>query len=227
MTKGEPKVRSQIHINAIKRARRLAKAKLIIRDDWSSKIEVVNPLTKRVSVSYQYCLLGAMHKESAINRHHNYCPTEIMPKFMAAITPIIDDYVSLEKWEDMVSRYIGLASKWYKLNSDQWSEIERYAAIAAIWDYGDKTNVYEHTVNAPKYNDNLIEVLEGLRNDINFPALMIMRRDQEYAYNVHDKTLVGALYAKVAGACRKLREGNIDPLVNDLFDFIESKLAEV
>jgi len=221
-------VRSALHINAIKRARKIAKAKRIIRDNWSSEVRVYNPVKQRVSVTYQYCLLGAMHKESAINRHHSYCPKEIMPKFMAAITPIINDYVSTEKWEAMVDRYIGLASKWYKLTPDQWSEIERYAAIAALWYYGDKTDLYAHTINAPNYNDNLIEALEGLRDDTSAPDLMIMRGDREYAYDVYDKTLVGALYSKVAGVtCRPPREGNMDCIVTDLFDFIESKLAEV
>ncbi len=221
-------MRSALHINAIKRAKKLAKAKRIIRDNWSNKVRVYNQVTQRVSVTYQYCLLGAMHKESAINRHHNYCPQEIMPKFMAAITPIIDDYVSREKWEAMVEKYISLASKWYKLTPQKWSEIERYAAIAALWYYGDKTDLYAHTINAPNYNDNIVEVLEGLRDDTSAPPLMIMRRDDEFIYNVCDKTLVGALYAKVAGVtCRPPREGDIDYLVTDLFDFIESKLAEV
>jgi hypothetical protein len=221
-------VRSALHISAIKRVKKLAKAKRIIRDNWSSKVRVYNPVTQRVIVSYQYCLLGAMHKESAINMHHNYCPQEIMPKFMAAITPIIDDYVSREKWEHMVQRYIGLASKWYKLTPEKWSEIERYAAIAALWYYGDKTDLYAHTINAPKYNDNLVEVIQGLRDNTSAPDLMIMRGDRDYDYDVYDKTLVGALYGKVAGVtCRPPREGDIDYLVTDLFDFIESKLAEV
>jgi hypothetical protein len=220
--------RSALHISAIKRAKNLAKTKRIIRDSWSNKVRSYNPVTQRVSVTHQYCLLGAMHKESAINRHHSYCPQEIMPKFMAAITPIIDDYVSRENWESMVQRYISLASKWYRFTPDQWSEIERYAAIAALFYYGDKTNVYEHTINAPKYNDNIVEVLEGLRDDTSAPPLMIMRSDDEFIYNVCDKTLVGAIYAKVAGVtCRPPREGDIDYLVTHLFDFIESKLAEV
>jgi hypothetical protein len=222
-------VRSALHISAIKRVKKIAKDKRIIRDNWSNEVRVYNQVTQRVSVTYQYCLLGAMHKECAINRHHSYCPKEIMPMFMAAITPIIDDYVSLENWEAMVHRYISLASKWYKLTPQKWSEIERYAAIAALWYYGDKTNVYEHTINAPKYNDNLIEALEGLRDDTSAPPLMIMRRDDKFIYDVCDntvcdKTLVGALYAKVAGIPR---EGDIDYIVTDLFDFIESKLAEV
>jgi len=52
------------------------------------------------------------------------CPSSVMPRWLAYLTPWIDDAGSAEKWPAMVRRYADLAGRWHVLTEEQWHRAE-------------------------------------------------------------------------------------------------------
>jgi len=73
------------------------------------------------------CLLAAMAPVCGTERDASVCPAEIMPAWLAHLTPWMDDYGTLEAWPTMVRRYANLSSRWHVLDAPTWHRLD-YAA---------------------------------------------------------------------------------------------------
>ena len=51
------------------------------------------------------------------------CPAEIMPAWLAELTPAIDDNGSLAAWPAMVQRYAACANRWSALDKAAWRRV--------------------------------------------------------------------------------------------------------
>jgi len=66
------------------------------------------------------CLLAALAPETAKNQSASACPVEVMPRWLAELTPWMDDKGSLAKWPKMIRRYAALAGRWHVLSEKDW-----------------------------------------------------------------------------------------------------------
>ena len=78
------------------------------------------------------CLLAAMSPECAESKSPMDCPASVMPKWLAELTPWMDDHGSEEAWPHMVRRYAALAARWHVLSDGQWSRLEFVAKKIAV-----------------------------------------------------------------------------------------------
>jgi hypothetical protein len=77
------------------------------------------------------CLLAALSPEVASSKQASACPANIMPDWLAWLTPKMDDRGSAAAWPKMVKRYAELASKWHVLDGAAWKRC-MFRSLAAI-----------------------------------------------------------------------------------------------
>lgn len=87
----------------------------IIRRNWSRLDE-----QGRVLV----CLLAALAPECAPSKDPALCPADVMPLWLAHLTPWIDDAGSEEAWPAQILRYAALARRWHALSDSDWQRLE-------------------------------------------------------------------------------------------------------
>lgn len=76
------------------------------------------------------CLLATLAPETA-SGNAGLCPAEVMPEWLARLTPWIDDSGSLAEWSGMVRRYAAVAARWYVLTLGDWRQLD-YVVRAII-----------------------------------------------------------------------------------------------
>jgi hypothetical protein len=67
------------------------------------------------------CLLGAV---GADVNSPSKCPAEVMPAWLAYLTPSIDDNISASAWPAIIRRYADCAVRWHVLTPDDWRRCE-------------------------------------------------------------------------------------------------------
>jgi len=77
------------------------------------------------------CLLAALVPQCGIEESASVCPAEVMPAWLAYLTPRIDDNGTVEAWPGMVARFASLASRWHALDADAWQRV-KYRWLAAV-----------------------------------------------------------------------------------------------
>jgi hypothetical protein len=77
------------------------------------------------------CLLAALAPECAKGNVIE-CPSELMPQWLAELTPWIDDEPSEEAWPVIVKRYAELSHRWHVLTPDAWSRLDFTARSIAV-----------------------------------------------------------------------------------------------
>ena len=77
------------------------------------------------------CLLAALAPECAKGNVIE-CPSELMPQWLAELTPWIDDEPSEEAWPVIVKRYAELSHRWHVLTPDAWSRLDFTARAIAV-----------------------------------------------------------------------------------------------
>jgi hypothetical protein len=77
------------------------------------------------------CLLAALSPEAGEAESASACPAEVMPLWLAHLTPWLDDEPSTQAWPSIVARYAALARRWHVLDDEGW-ERARIAALVAI-----------------------------------------------------------------------------------------------
>jgi hypothetical protein len=77
------------------------------------------------------CLLAALSPEAGAAESASACPAEVMPAWLAFLTPWLDDAPSAGAWPSIVSRYAALARRWHVLDAAAW-ERARIASLMAI-----------------------------------------------------------------------------------------------
>ena len=69
------------------------------------------------------CLLAALVPEIG-QGDYSKCPAEVMPEWLARLTPWMNDSGSLEKWPSMVKRYAAIARQWHVLSPEDWRRLD-------------------------------------------------------------------------------------------------------
>jgi len=73
---------------------------------------------------WRACLLSQLSPECEQEESASYCPSEVMPEWLASLTPWIDDSGTIEHWPEVVRRYASLAHRWHKLTPEQWTRLD-------------------------------------------------------------------------------------------------------
>ena len=69
------------------------------------------------------CLLAALSPEVAATYDAADCPATVMPKWLARLTPWIDDAGSEEAWPAMIRRYAAVAGRWHIVSEETWKRL--------------------------------------------------------------------------------------------------------
>jgi hypothetical protein len=78
------------------------------------------------------CLLAALSPEAGDAQSASACPSEVMPRWMAHLTPWIDDQPSDEAWPQIITRYALLARRWNMLDTEAWERVRRDALTVIV-----------------------------------------------------------------------------------------------
>jgi hypothetical protein len=78
------------------------------------------------------CLLAALSPEAGAAQSAAACPAELMPPWLAYLTPWLDDAPSADAWPNIVRRYAGLARRWHVLDGRAWDRARIGALIAIV-----------------------------------------------------------------------------------------------
>ena len=70
------------------------------------------------------CLLATLSPETGEQETASVCPASVMPKWLAALTPGMDDNGSLSEWPAFIRRYASLARRWSKLTPEVWHRLD-------------------------------------------------------------------------------------------------------
>ena len=95
----------------------------IVRDYWTGVDEQGRE---------EACLLAALSPEVAEQGTASACPAELMPGWMAYLTPWIDDKSSEVEWPRMVRRYAACAARWSTLDNAAWRRVEIASRRASV-----------------------------------------------------------------------------------------------
>jgi hypothetical protein len=95
----------------------------IIRNDWVGTDEQGRETA---------CLLAALSPEVVGHRNASACPAELMPGWMAYLTPWIDDNASEAEWPRIVRRYAACAARWSSLDEAAWRRVEVAARRSSV-----------------------------------------------------------------------------------------------
>jgi hypothetical protein len=107
----------------IERLNTLIKENRVIRNDWVGTDEQGRETA---------CLLAALSPEVAEQETASACPAELMPGWMAYLTPWIDDKSSEAEWPRMVRRYAACAARWSTLDNAAWRRVEIASRRASV-----------------------------------------------------------------------------------------------
>ena len=99
------------------------------------------------------CLLAALSPEVGRAESASACPAEVMPAWLAHLTPWLDDAPSEETWPGIVQRYAGLARRWHVMDEAGW-ERARIGALIAI--------VSEARRSCPQHEAHALAEIDGV-----------------------------------------------------------------
>jgi hypothetical protein len=78
------------------------------------------------------CLLAALVPVCGKKETSIVCPADVMPAWLAHLTPRMDDFGSIEAWPGMIRRYSDLANRWSVLTPATWSRLDYKARKIAV-----------------------------------------------------------------------------------------------
>ncbi len=88
------------------------------------------------------CLLAALAPECGRDESVASCPADVMPAWLAHLTPWMDDDGTDEAWPAMVRRYAAVAARWHVLDAVAWQRVEWRVHVAIV------TEAMRHTDDA-------------------------------------------------------------------------------
>lgn len=83
----------------------------LIRGDWTNGED-------------HACLLAALAPEAGEAKNVSACPAAVMPRWLAELTPWIDDSGSSAQWPAQVRRYANVARRWHVLQKADWRRLD-------------------------------------------------------------------------------------------------------
>lgn len=145
------------------------------------------------------CLLAALSPESANEESARACPADLMPEFLAYLTPSLDDNGSDSSWPAMVRQYARLAATWHVLSPAAWQRVE-YAFRASC-----VIEAMQHTTD--------VSAIAKCQSAINFCTAKVAGLDLTYPVGLEGS---GSVTQKVW-----------DRLTQKLFSLIESEVCSM
>jgi hypothetical protein len=113
---------TEVYNRAIERLDRFRREGRLIRGQYN---------TIRDDGKTTACLLSALSSRVWEEEDPNYCPTSIMPTWLAHVTIFMNDAGTDKHWPDVVAKYSDLAHRWSILKPHQWTMLDyRFRAIA-------------------------------------------------------------------------------------------------
>ena len=70
------------------------------------------------------CALAHLAPETGERRTSEACPATVMPQWLAALTPEIDDHTSLAARPAILRRYAAVARRWHALDAPTWRRLD-------------------------------------------------------------------------------------------------------
>jgi hypothetical protein len=70
------------------------------------------------------CWLAALSPEVGAVKHAGACPADVMPAWLALLTPDLDDRVSDGAWPAFAERFGACAARWSVLDDAAWRRVE-------------------------------------------------------------------------------------------------------
>ncbi|MUO70085.1 hypothetical protein [Agrobacterium vitis] len=75
------------------------------------------------------CLLGALGSDISSSAD---CPADVMPRWLAGLTPSIDDNTSEEAWSGIIARYAAASKRWHALDGAAWRRVQVEVLISTL-----------------------------------------------------------------------------------------------
>lgn len=126
------------------------------------------------------CLLAALAPEAGKAQSASACPAEVMPAWLAHLTPWIDDAPSEEAWSALVGRYAALARRWHVLDTAAWERARIGVLIAIVTE--SRQHVLPHESRALAAIDGVLAWLRrGAPEDERLAALWAAEAAQTWA----------------------------------------------
>jgi hypothetical protein len=103
------------------------------------------------------CLLAAMVPACGDARAASVCPADVMPSWLAHLTPWIDDAGTLGAWPGHIKRYAALAARWGDWTPAQWERKRQIVRAACV------REAMRHTIDAAvlRICEDVAATLEG------------------------------------------------------------------
>ena len=178
----------------------------LIRDDWSG----TDSNGREVA-----CLLAALSPEAGEDENPGACPAEVMPAWLAHITPWLDDSGSYTEWPRMIRRYAACANRWHTLDDSAWRRIEVAARRAAV------VEVMRHTSDAMAL-DACRRVLAWLDADMPEEVRVTIEKEAVgMAYVAGAASRVAA--SRAAGAAWEAGEAAADRITDEILSALEKE----
>lgn len=95
----------------------------ILRGEWTGK---------DVQGRETACLMAALSPEAGEARSASACPANVMPEWLARLTPELDDCTSLDYWPEFVRDYAATASRWHALDDVAWRRVLARVTLASL-----------------------------------------------------------------------------------------------
>lgn len=168
----------------------------VIRKDW----------TREEDGRQLVCLLAALSPEVAKRETAEACPADLMPEWLAHLTPWIDDTGSEDAWPAMIHRYADLVRRWHVLTDEDWTRLD-YACRAIA--------VREAMTHAK--NDRVIGACDAMISLLDRAATGDRVSDDEWAdaTGAADAAGADAAWAAVADAAEAAAEAAADAAAAD------------
>lgn len=110
-------------VERIERLRQYVAEGRIIRKAWWGKDEQGRETA---------CLLAALSPEVAAEQQPRACPADVMPPWLATLTPSLDDCTSCEYWLAFVRSYADAAGRWRVLDAEAWQRVKGRVMVAVL-----------------------------------------------------------------------------------------------
>jgi hypothetical protein len=109
--------------NRIKRLQTYVDEGRIIRGEWTDK---------DLQGRERACLMAALSPEAGEAKSASACPANVMPQWLARLTPLLDDCTSLAYWPEFVRDYAATASRWHALDNAAWRRVMARVMLASL-----------------------------------------------------------------------------------------------
>lgn len=105
------------------------------------------------------CLYSALVPAATSSKN---CPADVMPQWLADVTPDLDDCISEDGWEDRVRRFGYASVRWSVLSDNQWEFIRRQwtaDCIELAREYASELDHGDYWPDAESVSTSVVETL--------------------------------------------------------------------